>query len=105
MRKLYLSLFFLVQVLLSGNFTASSQCSVTISGGSCTGNTLLTSFTGNAPPAKIEWQLNGSTLQTNEMLWIANGITVAGGNGSGSGANQLSYPYDAYIDDAANVYI
>ena len=33
------------------------------------------------------------------------GITVAGGNGNGSAANQLNDPYDVFVDAAGNVYI
>jgi hypothetical protein len=33
------------------------------------------------------------------------GVTVAGGNGAGSAANQLDWPDKIYVDNAANVYI
>ncbi|GAB3493266.1 hypothetical protein GCM10027341_08360 [Spirosoma knui] len=33
------------------------------------------------------------------------GTTVAGGNGKGSGANQLDYPYGVYVDGGGNLYI
>jgi sugar lactone lactonase YvrE len=37
--------------------------------------------------------------------WIQNGVTVAGGNREGSGANQLSYPYGLYVDDDQTIYV
>ncbi len=37
--------------------------------------------------------------------WIQNGITVAGGNGSGNGINQLYNNYGLYIDDDQTVYV
>ncbi len=33
------------------------------------------------------------------------GVTVAGGNGGGNAANQLSQPWGVYVDAAANVYV
>ncbi|GAB3558786.1 hypothetical protein GCM10027577_50380 [Spirosoma fluminis] len=35
----------------------------------------------------------------------AQGITVAGGNGAGGGANQLSYPRGVHVDEAGNIYV
>ncbi|CAF1438779.1 unnamed protein product [Rotaria sp. Silwood1] len=37
--------------------------------------------------------------------WAQNGITVAGGNGYGSGTNQLSLPLGLYIDDDQTIYV
>ncbi|CAF3990515.1 unnamed protein product [Rotaria sp. Silwood2] len=37
--------------------------------------------------------------------WIQNGITVAGGNGQGSGMNQLYHPNGLCIDDDQTIYI
>ena len=34
-----------------------------------------------------------------------NGITVAGGNGTGTAANQLSSPIDVYVDSAGYIYV
>jgi DNA-binding beta-propeller fold protein YncE len=33
------------------------------------------------------------------------GVTVAGGNGAGSAADQLSYPTDVFVDGAGNIYV
>ncbi|CAF5027496.1 unnamed protein product, partial [Rotaria sp. Silwood1] len=37
--------------------------------------------------------------------WSTNGITVAGGNGWGSGTNQLHNPWGLYVDDDQTIYI
>ncbi|CAF5121190.1 unnamed protein product, partial [Rotaria sp. Silwood1] len=37
--------------------------------------------------------------------WSQNGITVAGGNGDGSGTNQLSLPWSLYVDDDQTIYV
>ncbi|CAF4962402.1 unnamed protein product [Rotaria sp. Silwood1] len=37
--------------------------------------------------------------------WAQNGITVAGGNGRGSGINQLDYPDGLYVDDDQTLYV
>ncbi|CAM4769157.1 unnamed protein product [Rotaria magnacalcarata] len=53
---------------------------------------LLTSFAENL-------NLNANTK------WVQNGITIAGGNGAGSGMNQLSNPLGLCIDGNQTVYI
>ncbi|CAF1358413.1 unnamed protein product [Rotaria sp. Silwood1] len=37
--------------------------------------------------------------------WIQNGLTVAGGNGEGSGLNQLVIPCGLYVDDDQTIYV
>ncbi|CAF1455974.1 unnamed protein product, partial [Rotaria sp. Silwood1] len=37
--------------------------------------------------------------------WAQNGITVAGGNGEGSGTNQLYWPHGLYVDDDQTIYV
>ncbi|CAF1539190.1 unnamed protein product, partial [Rotaria sordida] len=37
--------------------------------------------------------------------WIQNGLTVAGGNGLGSGINQLYNPWGLYVDDDQTIYV
>ncbi|CAF5145990.1 unnamed protein product, partial [Rotaria sp. Silwood1] len=37
--------------------------------------------------------------------WQQNGVTVAGGNGTGNGMNQLNFPMGLYIDDEQTVYV
>ena len=47
---------------------------------------------------RIQKFASGSTSATNA-------VTVAGGNGSGSAANKLSYPQDVYLDQSGNIYV
>ncbi|CAF2835501.1 unnamed protein product [Rotaria sp. Silwood2] len=35
--------------------------------------------------------------------WIQNAVCVAGGNGYGTGINQLTYPYGLFVDDANQI--
>ena len=37
--------------------------------------------------------------------WTQNGTTVAGGNGQGTGINQLSRPHGLYVDDERTIYV
>ncbi|CAF1399022.1 unnamed protein product [Rotaria sp. Silwood1] len=37
--------------------------------------------------------------------WSQNGITVSGGNGSGSETNQLYWPWGLHVDDAQTIYV
>ena len=37
--------------------------------------------------------------------WIQNGTTIAGGNGAGTGLNQINSPFGIYIDDDQTVYV
>jgi sugar lactone lactonase YvrE len=37
--------------------------------------------------------------------WVQNGITVAGGNGQGSEANQLYSPWGVYVDEDQTIYV
>ncbi|CAF1486236.1 unnamed protein product [Rotaria sordida] len=37
--------------------------------------------------------------------WSQNAITVAGGNGQGSGTNQLAWSYGFYVDDDQTIYV
>jgi len=75
---------------------------VSISGGTCSGDTLLLN-TGSVP-YQLQW-LSGSTIvQTNTASWKTAGTTVAGGT-SGSGLNQLSNPNRSFVDATGNIYI
>ncbi|CAF3721638.1 unnamed protein product [Rotaria sordida] len=48
--------------------------------------------------------LCNATVNVN-VKWKQNGVTVAGGNGSGSGMNQLHYAQGLYVDDDQTIYI
>jgi sugar lactone lactonase YvrE len=49
--------------------------------------------------------LRGAANISLNATWSQNGVTVFGDNGSGSGLNQLSYPWGLFVDDNATVYI
>jgi hypothetical protein len=39
------------------------------------------------------------------VAWLPEEITVAGGNGTGSNANQLYYPYDVSVTADGTIYV
>ena len=49
--------------------------------------------------------INRSTNIILNTKWKQNGITVAGGDKSGDGLNQLSHPQGLYIDDDKTIYV
>jgi sugar lactone lactonase YvrE len=50
--------------------------------------------------------LRGSSIDIHpNAKWQQNGLTVAGGNGSGNGTHQLSYPRGFYVDDDQTLYV
>ena len=53
----------------------------------------------------IEKTLHSSFLCAEVGRWEKNGITVAGGNGSGSAANQLYYPWSLCVDAEDNLVV
>lgn len=92
------------------NCTATAQVFVTdvgpvsVSGTACTGNPLTASIP--SVPASLQWKLNGTTEHTETPNWNPAAVTVAGGNGSGSAANQFSNLYfGLVVDPAGNLYV
>ncbi|CAF3228294.1 unnamed protein product [Rotaria sp. Silwood2] len=54
----------------------------------------------------ISASLRSSSINIHpNATWIQNGLTVAGGNGPGSGINQLYNPVSLYVDDDQTVYV
>ncbi|MDR3678342.1 MAG: gliding motility-associated C-terminal domain-containing protein [Flavipsychrobacter sp.] len=76
---------------------------VNLTGPSCTTGTLT--LTSSIQPATIVWQLNGVTQSTVKATWGASATTIAGGNGAGTGLNQLNGPNSLYRDGSGNIYI
>lgn len=77
---------------------------VSITGNACINSTLTAAINGD--PAAIHWQLNGVTKKSDGPAWNITATTVAGGNGSGSAANQLSSLYlGIFKDGQGNLYI
>ncbi|CAF2535586.1 unnamed protein product [Rotaria sp. Silwood2] len=60
---------------------------------------------------RVPWTLTRTPLRSTSIdidsnaKWIQNGLTVAGGNGQGSGANQLYQPFALYVDDDETTYV
>lgn len=90
--------------LLFANF-AKAQCTVTITGQKVL-NSTLRAKTGDCHVEVLMWQLNGETIYTvQQNQYKRHGNLVAGGNGYGAAANQLSAPGDVQVDAAGNVYV
>ncbi|CAF1297067.1 unnamed protein product, partial [Rotaria sordida] len=50
--------------------------------------------------------LRGSAIDIHpNARWEQNGVTVAGGNGDGTGTNQLKNPYGLFVDDEQIIYV
>jgi len=95
----------IASAMLIIHFPVFSQCSVTISGSPCTGNTLTANFSGGTLDT-LKWKRNGNVVHTETRNgYNQDGITVAGGHGSGSAPNQFYNPSDVYVDAAGNVYV
>lgn len=71
--------------------------SLTQNGSLCQGDTLTAAISG---AVSVQWSLNGNVLST-----MTDTVTVAGGNGNGSAANQLNYPHSIFIDNGGNLYV
>jgi len=90
-----------------------SQCPFTVTlknnGSTCLGRDTLAVSAPGSIISKIVWY-NGSIVDTTLMAITGNGynpmgITVAGGNGQGSAANQLNAPYSVFVDAKGYIYI
>ena len=83
----------------------TGQCppEISITGNTCIGS-VLTAIS-NVQGATVIWKKDGVDVATQAAFINNNGITVAGGNGQGSNANQLSNPNRLYIDASGNLYI
>ncbi|CAF2051501.1 unnamed protein product [Rotaria magnacalcarata] len=54
---------------------------------------------------RIATLCSNSTYIHSDAEWVQNSITVAGGNGQGSGMNQLFYSWGLYVDDEQTIYV
>jgi len=92
--------------IVSGSIDITSQSAptATISGTTCTGHALTLSTPQNE--SAIAWQKDGTTVHTEyATAWNNQRTVVAGGNGSGSDANQLNYPNGVAVDADGNIYV
>lgn len=69
----------------------------------CPGDTLA--ITSGDSLSQIVWSLNNEPVSTANATPVGSAITVAGGNGSGSAANQLNSPTAVVVDGHGNVYV
>lgn len=94
---------FLLTAVLFLARSVSAQCpfAVTLNNnGNCLGATLNISTSSTL--TKIVWYNGSSVVKTVTDPGV---VTVAGGNGFGTAANQLGYPEGLYIDAAGDVYV
>ena len=84
--------------------TVSVNSMPTLAGSTACAGSVLT-LTNDVPPAKILWQLNGTSIATVTATIAPAATTVAGTTTSGSGANQLNYPLDITMDGSGNLYV
>lgn len=91
--------------------SAAAQCSGTVAivGGGCEGAKLYANTIGGNAVQQLIWKCrsrNNEVVYTSDATaYYADGITVAGGNGAGSAANQLYQPVGIAKDKAGNIYI
>lgn len=97
-KLLSLLIFFLLYV----HIKLYAQCEVNISGKPCKGSLLTANVNGGSLTA-LTWKLNGDTLPADGILRF--GTTIAGGNGEGSGADQLDEPSGVFVDNKGNIWI
>lgn len=102
MRKLLLS-FLLSTSLIQGVQQSSAQCNATLSSsGNCYPITLTVN--ANFSMDSISWKKDNVVVQT-YIASLGSGFIVAGGNGQGSGANQLNQPMGMHVDNQGNIYV
>ncbi len=106
MKKYFLLAISILTITLTAE-NVGAQCNITLSVDS--GNCYLPStlrLNADFGFYQIEWYLAGNLIQSYTSTWDTSGvgITVAGGNGSGSQLTQFR-PYDIEVDDTSNVYI
>ena len=105
MKKIFAALFstLLLYALLCDR--ANAQCQVRLIGTPVAGSTFRARWNGETVQA-LMWQKDGATIYNSYRRDVAQkDFTVAGGNGSGSSANQLSGPGDVFVDAQGNVYV
>jgi gliding motility-associated-like protein len=99
------TIFFLIVLIMSLRGFPQCPFPVTInsSGNNCLGVTLSVS-TGNLL-SQIVWDKDGSAVSTATTTSNVDIITVAGGNGQGSAANQFFENGPIYFDKNGNLYV
>jgi gliding motility-associated-like protein len=98
---------FVLAILLFSPYTIDAQCSLSDSinsSGHCPG-AVLTAGTPCQSIAKIVWYNNNVPVNTVIGTIGPTILTVAGGNGYGSAANQLSRTFEIFVDGGGNIYV
>lgn len=80
-----------------------AQYEVKLTGNSCKG-TVLTANNSGGTIIKLEWKRDGKTIALDSGS-NREGVTVAGGYGEGSGANQLNDPNGVFVDRHGNIWV
>jgi len=85
--------------------TVNAPPVISVSGSLCPGVT--DTLNSNLTLDSIVWANSGGTVQTNVLALQTNAVTVAGQSDGmhGTAADELYYPYDAFVDDSGNVYV
>ncbi|MCU7547540.1 gliding motility-associated C-terminal domain-containing protein [Chitinophagaceae bacterium LB-8] len=95
---------FLFFVICQNLYGQCNNVPVAISGNTCQGAVLKATL--NSAVSSITWNLNGAAVGASQAVSISsNGSIVAGGNGSGTGLNQLANPVRIFVDASDNLYI
>lgn len=106
MKKLTKHTIAAIVLVLFFQSVANAQCTVKIMGKQAIGNSLRAAFQSSSSLQVLSWQLNGTTVfNSYKTEFSKKGVTVAGGNGLGSAANQLFGPGDVYADADDNIYV
>ena len=103
--------------VISCTFSSSNPCTVTdsmlmtvnplpvvtLTGNPCTANMIV--MNSNPTWSVSAWQNNGTPIVTDTNKWNSFGVIAAGGNGAGSGLNQVNFPLGVFADAAGNTYV
>jgi gliding motility-associated-like protein len=98
----------LIPVLTIAFFDAFAQCPSTLRlnyTGNCLGNAKLMIVPDKDTLTAITWYDNGNALGTVKDSIAVTIQTVAGGNGSGSDADQTVFPQDVFVDSTGAIYV
>ncbi len=82
-----------------------AQCTVDIvATTSCRGVPALLNVQSGFMPAFIEWRRDGILVRVDSVRYPASGLLIAGGNGTGNGANATYRPAGIFVDSNSNLY-
>lgn len=82
---------------------STAQPTLTISSDPCTGSVIT--FNTNILPSSVSWYNGATLLTTKTTIPPSTATTVAGGNGAGAAANQLSRPDRLFVTANGTIYV